>query len=134
PTVRFISFPMQECRDLSLRGQPFDPARYQRELEESWSELGPQIGTLITEPYLGASGSYHPPPAYLQMLQTFCREHDILFVLDEVQSNFGRTSAMFAFESYALKPDLVVLGKSLASGVPVAAVAGRPDVLGALDY
>jgi 4-aminobutyrate aminotransferase / (S)-3-amino-2-methylpropionate transaminase / 5-aminovalerate transaminase len=129
PRVRFISFPMQECHDLSLRDSPFDPTPYRSELESLWSELGPRIGTLITEPYLGAAGSYHPPPAYLQMLQAFCSEHHILFVLDEVQSNFGRTNSLFAFEAYDLDPDLVVLGKSLANGVPVAAVAGRPDVL-----
>jgi 4-aminobutyrate aminotransferase / (S)-3-amino-2-methylpropionate transaminase / 5-aminovalerate transaminase len=134
PRVRFIRFPMDECRDVSLRGQPFDPAPYRSELDQLWSDLGPRIGTLITEPYLGAAGSFHPPPAYLQLLQTFCREHDILFILDEVQSNFGRTGALFGFEAYGLKPDLVVLGKSLANGVPVAAVTGRPDVFAALDY
>jgi 4-aminobutyrate aminotransferase-like enzyme len=129
PRVRFVSFPVQECRDLSMRDAPFDPTTYRRELESLWSELGPRIGTLITEPYLGAAGSYHPPPAFLQLLQAFCREHRILFVLDEVQSNFGRTNSLFAYESYDLDPDLIVLGKSLANGVPVAAVAGRPDVL-----
>src|SRR5262245_46224653 len=113
PRVRFIQFPMDECRDVSLRGQQFDPAPYRHELDQLWSELGPRIGTLITEPYLGAAGSFHPPPDYLQLLQAFCREHDILFVLDEVQSNFGRTDALFGFEAYGLKPDFVVLGKSL---------------------
>src|SRR5262249_6690816 len=88
----------------------------------------------ITEPYLGGGGSYHPPKEYLQLLQTFCREHDIVFVLDEVQSNFGRTGAMFAFETYGLEPDIVVLGKSLGNGVPVAAAAGRADLFGSMDY
>jgi 4-aminobutyrate aminotransferase-like enzyme len=134
PRVRFISFPMQECVDLSLRDASFDPTPYRRELESLWSELGPRIGTLITEPYLGAAGSYHPPPAYLQLLQAFCREHRILFVLDEVQSNFGRTRSLFAFDAYGISPDLIVLGKSLANGVPVAAVAGRADVLNAPGF
>jgi len=132
--VRFISFPAHECRDLSQRDSPFDPTEYRRELDSLWSELGTRIGTLITEPYLGAAGSYHPPPAYLQMLQAFCRDHRILFVLDEVQSNFGRTRSLFAFEAYGIRPDLVVLGKSLANGVPVAAVAGRADVLNAQGF
>jgi 4-aminobutyrate aminotransferase-like enzyme len=134
PRVRFIGFPMDECRDLLQRGQRFDAGPYRRELDRLWTELGSRIGTLITEPYLGAAGSFHPPPAYLQMLQSFCREHDIVFVLDEVQSNFGRTGALFGFETCGLEPDLVVLGKSLANGVPVAAVAGRRDVFAALEY
>lgn len=134
PRVRFIPFPMDECRDSSFRARSFDPTPYRQELDHLWFEFGPRIGTLITEPYLGAAGSFHPPPAYLQMLEDFCCEHDIVFVLDEVQSNFGRTGRMFAFESYHLTPDVVVLGKSLANGVPVAAVVGRPDILSSLDY
>jgi 4-aminobutyrate aminotransferase-like enzyme len=54
--------------------------------------------------------------------------------LDEVQSNFGRTRSLFAFETYELEPDMVVLGKGLANGVPVAAVVGRRDVFDQLDY
>jgi acetylornithine/succinyldiaminopimelate/putrescine aminotransferase len=68
------------------------------------------------------------------LLQGFCRENDILFILDEVQSNFGRTGQLFAYEPYGLEPDIVVLGKGLGNGVPVAAAVGRADVLGALDY
>lgn len=134
PRVRFISFPMAECADVSLRDRPFDPLPYQQELEALWREHGRQLGVLITEPYLGGGGSYHPPPAYLQLLQQFCRTHDIVFILDEVQSNFGRTGEMFAFETYGLEPDIAVLGKSLANGVPVAAAVGRADLFAALDY
>src|SRR5262249_31472936 len=88
----------------------------------------------ITEPYLGGGGSFHPPKAYLQALQAFCREHDLVFVLDEVQSNFGRTGDLFAFETYGIEPDVVVLGKGLGNGVPVAAAVGRADLFAALDY
>jgi 4-aminobutyrate aminotransferase-like enzyme len=89
---------------------------------------------LITEPYLGGGGSYHPPKRYLQELQAFCRENDLLFILDEVQSNFGRTGDLFAYETYGLEPDLVVLGKGLGNGVPVAAAVGRADVFASLEY
>ena len=68
------------------------------------------------------------------MLQQFCRENDIVFILDEVQSNFGRTGELFAFETYGLEPDIVVLGKGLGNGVPVAAAVGRADLFAALDY
>lgn len=134
PRVRFISFPMQECRDVQTRSAPFDPEPYRRELEQLWRQFGRKLGVLITEPYLGGGGSFHPPPAYLQLLQTFCREHDLVFILDEVQSNFGRTGRMFAFETYGLEPDIVVLGKGLGNGVPVAAAVGRKDLFSALDY
>jgi 4-aminobutyrate aminotransferase-like enzyme len=134
PRVRFISFPMAECGDVTLRETAFDPLPYRRELDALWHQYGMKIGTLITEPYLGGGGSYHPPRAYLRLLQQFCREHDIVFILDEVQSNFGRTRELFAFTAYGLEPDMVVLGKGLGNGVPVAAAAGRADLFAALDY
>jgi 4-aminobutyrate aminotransferase-like enzyme len=134
PRVRFISFPMTECRDVSMRDAAFDAAPYLKELDALLHQFGRKIGTLITEPYLGGGGSYHPPKAYLQLLERFCRANDIVFILDEVQANFGRTGAMFAFETYGLEPDIVVLGKGLGNGVPVAAAVGRGDIFAALDY
>ncbi len=134
PRVRFISFPMRECLDVTLRDAPFDPTPYRQELEALRQQHGRRLGTLITEPYLGGGGSYHPPKAYLQMLQQFCRENDLVFILDEVQSNFGRTGELFAFETYGLEPDLVVLGKGLGNGVPVAAAVGLTELFAALDY
>jgi 4-aminobutyrate aminotransferase-like enzyme len=134
PRVRFISFPREECADLSMRGRPFDSLPYRRELETLHQQYGRRLGTLITEPYLGGGGSFHPPREYLQLLQTFCRAHDIVFILDEVQSNFGRTGNLFAYETYGLEPDIAVLGKGLGNGVPVAAAVGRTDIFASLDY
>ncbi|MBI3408306.1 MAG: aminotransferase class III-fold pyridoxal phosphate-dependent enzyme [Planctomycetes bacterium] len=134
PRVRFISFPIAECADVSMREVPFDPTPYRRELVGLWKEFGRRLTALITEPYLGGGGSYHPPKAYLQMLEAFCREHDLVFILDEVQSNFGRTGDVFAFETYGIEPDIVVLGKGLGNGVPVAAAVGSPDIFASLDY
>jgi 4-aminobutyrate aminotransferase-like enzyme len=117
-----------------MRDAPFDPAPYQKELDTLLHQFGRKIGTLITEPYLGGGGSYHPPRAYLQLLERFCRDNDVVFILDEVQANFGRTGDLFAFETYQIEPDIVVLGKGLGNGVPVAAAVGRADVFAALDY
>jgi 4-aminobutyrate aminotransferase-like enzyme len=133
PRVRFISFPKKEGEDLSLRGAPYDPSPVLAELEAIRAE-GRGIACLITEPYLGGGGSYHPPKTYLQALQDWCRRHGVIFILDEIQSNFGRTGKLFAFETYGLEPDVVVLGKGLGNGVPVACAVGRADVLGSLGY
>jgi 4-aminobutyrate aminotransferase-like enzyme len=134
PRVQFISFPREECSDIDAPAKAFDPAEYRVELDRVWAASNGTIGCLITEPYLGGGGSYHPPKAYLQLLQTFCREHDILFILDEVQSNFGRTGHMYAFESYGIEPDFVCLGKGLGNGVPVSAAVGRRDVCEPMGY
>src|SRR5207249_5751202 len=132
--VRVIGLPMAECADVRLRERAFDPAHYRKELDALWHQFGRNLTALITEPYLGGGGSYHPPKAYLQMLQAFCREKDLVFILDEVQANFGRTGDLFAIETYGLEPDVVVLGKGLGNGVPVAAAVGKADLFGARDY
>ncbi|NBO91831.1 MAG: aminotransferase class III-fold pyridoxal phosphate-dependent enzyme [Planctomycetia bacterium] len=134
PRVRFISFPMAEIIDLSKRGQPIDLGPYRRELEALYHQFGRRLTALITEPYIGGGGSYHPPAEYLQLLQAFCREHDIVFILDEVQANFGRTRELFAYSAYGLEPDIVVLGKGLGNGVPVAAAVGRQDLFSCMDF
>jgi 4-aminobutyrate aminotransferase-like enzyme len=132
--VKFIGFPKNECMDVSLRGRPFDAAPYRRELDALWTEFGCRINCLITEPYLGGAGSFHPPAEYLQLLETFCRAHDVVFILDEVQANFGRTGSLFAYETYGVQPDVVVLGKGLANGGAVSAAVGRAELFASLDY
>ena len=134
PRVKFIPFPMEEVVDLEQLNDDIDLTPYRNELDRLWQEHGRKLTCLITEPYLGGGGSFHPPAAYLQLLEKFCREHDILFILDEVQANFGRTGRMYAFEKYGIAPDFVCLGKGLGNGVPVAALAGRSDVLSKLKY
>jgi 4-aminobutyrate aminotransferase-like enzyme len=134
PRVRFISFPMEEIIDAGFDPKQIDLTHYRQELDDLWRQFGRQLNCLITEPYLGGGGSFHPPAAYHQMLQQFCREHDLMFIFDEVQANFGRTGAMYAFEAYGVQPDMVVLGKGLGNGVPVAAVASRADVFAAMKF
>jgi 4-aminobutyrate aminotransferase-like enzyme len=134
PRVKFISFPMDEVDDLERTADHLDLSRYAAELEGLRSEYGRRVNCLITEPYLGGGGSYHPPSAYLQLLERFCRQHDVLLILDEIQSNFGRTGAMYAFEKYGIEPDLVCLGKGLGNGVPASAAVGRGDVMASLKY
>lgn len=134
PRVRFISFPMEEIIDAGFAPEAIDLNRYRAELDDLWRQFGRKLTCLITEPYLGGGGSFHPAPAYHQMLQQFCREHDLLLIFDEVQANFGRTGSMYAFEEYGVEPDMVVLGKGMGNGVPVAAVAGRQDVFQTMKY
>lgn len=134
PRVKFISFPMQEIDDVSKYGQSIDLSAYRKELDALWAECGKRLNCLITEPYLGGGGSYHPPAAYHALLQEFCRAHDIVLIFDEVQANFGRTGCQYAFEKYGIAPDMVVMGKGLGNGVPVAAVVGRSSLMSSLTY
>lgn len=134
PRVRFLSLPLEECIDLERRKQPIDLAPYKAELDALWNEHGAKICCLITEPYLGGGGSFHPQPQYMQLLERFCRAHDILFIFDEIQANFGRTGPMYAYTHYGVEPDIVCLGKGLGNGIPVSAAVGRADVFASLKY
>ena len=134
PRVRFLRFPTVECENLERRRQPLDLTPYRDELDVFASEYGDRIACLVTEPYLGGGGSYHPQREYLQLLEHFCRQHDIVFILDEVQANFGRTGSMYAFTQYGVEPDIVVLGKGLGNGIPVDAAVGRADLFAGMHY
>ena len=65
----------------------------------------------------------------MQTLAAFAKQHGILFIADEIQTGFGRTGKLFASEHYGLVPDLMTTAKSLAGGLPLAAVTGRADVM-----
>lgn len=125
PNVRWVPFPGRE---------PITQATLETALSTLWDQEQGRIGLLITEPYLGAAGSFHPPQWYHQTLQAWCRSHDIAFIFDEVQSCFGRTGEHYAFQAYGVEPDLVVLGKGLANGEPASALVGRADLIDALDF
>jgi len=134
PRVDFVSFPREECESTERRKRPLDLAPYAAELAAIAARHEGKIACVITEPYLGGGGSYHPQKEYLQLLQNFCREQNALLILDEVQANFGRTGEMFAFTTYGVEPDIVVLGKGLGNGVPVSAAVGRADVFSQMHY
>jgi 4-aminobutyrate aminotransferase/(S)-3-amino-2-methylpropionate transaminase len=89
------------------------------------------VAAIIMELELGEGGFVPAPPGYVQALAAFAREHGILFIADEIQTGFGRTGKLFASEHYGLVPDLITMAKSLAGGLPLAAVTGRADVLDA---
>ena len=91
--------------------------------------VGPgKIAGIITESYQGVGPDFLPAE-YAQALCAFAAEHDIVTIFDEVQSGFGRTGRMFAFEHYGITPDLITCGKGITSSLPLAAVIGRRDIM-----
>jgi 4-aminobutyrate aminotransferase/(S)-3-amino-2-methylpropionate transaminase len=87
------------------------------------------VAAIIMELELGEGGFVPAPRDYVEELSRFARDHGILFIADEIQTGFGRTGKLFACEHYGLVPDVIVTAKSLAGGLPLAAVTGRADVL-----
>ncbi len=89
---------------------------------------GNEIAAIVIEPVQGEGGYIPAPPAFLQGLRAFCDEHDILLVADEVQSGFGRTGRMWAFEHAGIVPDVVCLAKAIANGLPLSAIVTRREL------
>jgi 4-aminobutyrate aminotransferase/(S)-3-amino-2-methylpropionate transaminase len=100
-------------------------------LEEFFaSHVAPEnVACVVFELVLGEGGFIVAPPEYVQTLQQLCRKHNILLVADEVQTGFCRTGKMFACEHYGLEPDIIVMAKSLAGGLPLSAVTGRSEIM-----
>jgi 4-aminobutyrate aminotransferase/(S)-3-amino-2-methylpropionate transaminase len=89
------------------------------------------VAAVVVEPVLGEGGFVAPPPEFFTVLQEICRRHKILLISDEIQTGFGRTGAMFASDRYAIVPDMLVCAKSIAGGLPLAAVTGRAEIMDA---
>jgi len=104
-----------------------DPARLEQILSTT---VDPgSVAAVIMELELGEGGFVPAPVEYVQTLAAFAKQHGILFIADEIQTGFGRTGKLFASEHYGLVPDLMTTAKSLAGGLPLAAVTGRADVM-----
>jgi 4-aminobutyrate aminotransferase / (S)-3-amino-2-methylpropionate transaminase / 5-aminovalerate transaminase len=87
------------------------------------------VAALIAEPVLGEGGFVVPPKEYFKILQKICQDNGILFIADEVQTGFGRTAKMFAIEHYEVVPDIIVMAKSMAGGMPLSAITGKTEVM-----
>lgn len=86
------------------------------------------LTAVLIECYQGVIGSM-VPDAYMQQLASWCKENNILLIIDEIQSGCGRTGKFWAYEHYSVQPDIILAGKGLSSSLPLAAVIARPDVI-----
>ena len=90
------------------------------------------VAGLISETYQGANCGFFPDE-YAVKLREWCNKHNIVLILDEIQSGFGRTGKMWGFEHNGIVPDLMCLGKGISSGLPVSAVVGCEDIMNQYD-
>jgi len=89
------------------------------------------IAAFVIETVQGEGGFLPVPPRFLARIRELCDQHGIVMIADEVQCGFGRTGKLFAVEHYGIVPDLIVTAKSIAAGMPLAAVTGRADIMDA---
>lgn len=97
------------------------------DLDAVAAAIGPQTCAVFLEPIQGESGIFPAGPAFLTGIERLCRERDVLFMLDEVQTGFGRTGRFWAYEHYGVEPDVVTIAKALGAGFAVAACLAKPE-------
>ena len=88
-----------------------------------------ETAAMVLEPVLGEGGYIPAPAQFLQGLRRVCNEHDILLILDEVQTGFGRTGKFFAHEHAGIRTDILVMAKGLASGFPISAIGASGEIM-----
>jgi len=91
-----------------------------------------EVACFIIEPVQGEGGFLALDAEFAQALRKLCDDKGIVLIIDEIQSGFGRTGERFAFSRLGIEPDLLLLGKSIAGGVPLGAVVGRKDLMDTL--
>jgi 4-aminobutyrate aminotransferase/(S)-3-amino-2-methylpropionate transaminase len=89
------------------------------------------VAAIVIEPVQGEGGFLPTPHRFLQRIRDLSNQHGIVMVADEIQCGFGRTGRLFACEHYDIAPDLIVTAKSLAAGMPLAAVTGKAEIMDA---
>src|SRR4051812_14762433 len=89
------------------------------------------VAAIVVEPVQGEGGFIPASKEFMQGLRRICDEHGIVLVVDEVQTGFARTGTMFAIEQYGVEPDLLLMAKSIAGGLPLSAVVGKPEIMDA---
>jgi 4-aminobutyrate aminotransferase/(S)-3-amino-2-methylpropionate transaminase len=87
------------------------------------------VAAIVFEPEQGEGGFVPAPSSFVEGLRRICDEHGVVLVADEVQTGFGRTGRMFAMEHFDVEPDLIVVAKSIAGGLPLSGVVGRAAIM-----
>jgi ornithine--oxo-acid transaminase len=104
------------------------------DLEELKAAITPNTAAFLIEPIQGEAGIILPPDGFLKAASDLCKEHNVLFIADEIQVGLARTGKMFAVEWEEVNPDMLILGKALGGGVfPISCVVANSDVLGVFN-
>jgi 4-aminobutyrate aminotransferase len=115
-----------------FRGVSTDDALQGLELLLKQDVAADEVACVVLEPVQGEGGFIPMPPEFVRALRDLCTAHGILYVDDEIQAGCGRTGTMWAIERFDVEPDILVSGKTLGGGLPLAGVTGRAEVMDAV--
>ncbi len=96
---------------------------------ELLNQIGPDVAAVFIEAQQGEGGYFPMTPAAAQKIREETRKHGVLLIMDEIQAGYGRTGRWFGFEHLGIEPDIIVMGKAIGGGLPLAVVAARQDLM-----
>lgn len=102
-------------------------------IEEMRNAISEKTAAVLLEPIQGEGGIIVPPKDYLKEVRELCDENEILLVLDEVQTGFGRIGEIFAWKLFRAKPDIFTVAKALGGGFPIGAMLAKPEIMDAFQ-
>jgi ornithine--oxo-acid transaminase len=108
------------------------PVRFNHieDLTRALEKEGRDIAAVMLEPVLGFGGCLPAQPGYLKSVHDLCKKHNVLLIVDEIQTGFGRAGSLMAYQFDGIKPDMVILGKSLTGGLyPMSLVLGSRSIM-----
>ncbi|MCM3082013.1 aspartate aminotransferase family protein [Brevibacillus invocatus] len=128
PSVYYAEYPY------ALRSGLSEEAEIQRclaQLDEIFRFLiaPDQVAAIIMEPVQGEGGYIIPPQGFMQAIRDICDQHGILLIFDEIQTGFGRTGKMFAWQHFGIQPDVLTLAKGIANGFPLSALVAKAELM-----
>lgn len=128
PSVYHAEYPYPFRSGLS---EDAETERCIRQLEELFQlQVDPEtVAAMIVEPVQGEGGYIVPPASFIQKIREICDKYGIMLIFDEIQTAFGRTGKMFAYEHFGVKPDILTLAKGIASGFPLSAIVAPQAIM-----
>lgn len=104
----------------------FLPLNDEQALEQTFKEQ--DISSVIIEAIQGVGGVIFPKQSFLKKIETLCKENNAIFIMDEIQSGYGRTGKFFAHQFHEIKPEIITIAKGMGNGFPVAGVLIHPKI------
>ncbi|MGE5700960.1 MAG: aspartate aminotransferase family protein [Clostridia bacterium] len=128
PSVYYADYPYALRTGLS---EEAETERCLAQLDEIFRFLiaPDQVAGIIMEPVQGEGGYVVPPKGFVEAIRRICDEHGILLIFDEIQTGFGRTGKMFAWQQFGVQPDVLTLAKGIANGFPLSALVAKAELM-----
>lgn len=131
PSVYFLEYPNLYRTPYEIKDGEDCPERYFTQFDELFHDIiDPySVAAMIMEPIQGEGGYIVPPKSFLEYARKVCDKYGIMLIFDEVQTGFGRTGKLFAWQNFGVKPDIFTSAKGIASGFPLAAVVAKKEIM-----